>query len=290
MRREATMKSDKLVNDLTSFHQEEIQRQLKVQTSRDPQLWSIFALTLLVLASGLMAARDSHLLSQVVFCLVALVALFNVYTVDQRRTLSQTRLQLIQELSLHDTLARQSYLDPLTQAINRESMDVVVGRELTRANRQGTEVTFLLMEARPASKLGGVPEGQGTDAALLAGAGKLLRTTFRGLDIVVRYSHDTFLVVMPETNQQQAEMALRRLTNEIDTWNLSNAAGLELVLDHGMASYVKGALIEDVVRSAARKIALKKNANAPFLSTFFPGVGMSDSAAALVAPMTGQSS
>jgi diguanylate cyclase (GGDEF)-like protein len=284
------MGSDKLVNDMTSFHQDEIQRHLKIQTSRDPQLWSIFALTLLVLASGLMAARDSHFLSQVVFCLVALVALFNVYTVDQRRTLASTRLQLIQELAMHETLAKQSYLDPLTQAINRESMDVVVGRELTRANRQGTEVTFLLMEARPASKLSRAQAGQKTDAALLAGAGKLLRSTFRGLDIVVRYSHDTFLVVMPETNQQQAEMALRRLTNEIDTWNLSSAAGLELVMDHGMASYVKGALIEDVVRSAARKIALKKNANGPFLATFFPGAGMSDSSTVLVAPMTGQSS
>jgi len=284
------MKSDKLVNDLTSFHQDEIQRQLNIQTSRDPQLWSIFALTLLVLASGLMAARDSHFLSQVVFCLVGLVALFNVYTVDQRRTLSSTRLQLIQELALHDALAKQSYLDPLTQAINRESMDVVVGRELTRANRLGTEVTFLLMEARPASKLGGAPTGQKTDAALLAGAGKLLRNTFRGLDIVVRYSHDTFLIVMPDTNQQQAELALRRLANEIDTWNLANAAGLELVLDHGMASYVKGALIEDVVRSAARRMTLKKNANGPFTATFFPGAGMSDTSPVLVAPMTGQSS
>jgi diguanylate cyclase (GGDEF)-like protein len=281
------MGSDKLVNDMTSFHQDEIQRHLKIQTSRDPQLWSIFALTLLVLASGLMAARDSHFLSQVVFCLVALVALFNVYTVDQRRTLASTRLQLIQELAMHETLAKQSYLDPLTQAINRESMDLVVGRELTRANRQGTEVTFLLMEARPASKLGGAAAGQKTDAALLAGAGKLLRSTFRGLDIVVRYSHDTFLVVMPETNQQQAEIALRRLQNEIDTWNLSNAAGLELVVDHGMASYVKGALIEDVVRSAARKIAVTKNANGPFLATFFPGAGMPEVSAQLVASAAG---
>jgi hypothetical protein len=80
------------------------------------------------------------------------------------------------------------------------------------------------------------------------------------------------------------------LTNEIDAWNLSNAAGLELVLDHGMASYTKGALIEDVVRLAARKMALKKNANGPFLSTFFPEAGASDSAATLVAPMTGLSS
>jgi len=79
------------------------------------------------------------------------------------------------------------------------------------------------------------------------GAGKLLRTTFRGLDIVVRYSHDTFLIVMPDTDQPQAEMALRRLTNEIDTWNLSNVAGLEWSGSR-MASYAKGALIEDVVR------------------------------------------
>ncbi len=268
------MVSDKPAKDMTTFHHDEIQRQLKIQTSRDPQLWSIFALTLLVLASGLMAARDSHFLSQVVFCLVALVALFNVYSVDQRRTLSSTRLQLIQELALNDTLATLSYLDPLTQAINRQSMDVVVGRELMRANRLGTDVTFLLMEARHASKLGGESSGQKTDSLLLAGAGKLLRTTFRGLDIVVRYSHDTFLIVMPDTNQQQAEMALSRLANELDTWNLSNAAGLELVLSHGMASYVKGALIEDVVRAAARKMVVKKNAKGTFLPSFLPGTGM----------------
>jgi diguanylate cyclase (GGDEF)-like protein len=281
------MKSEKLVNDMTSFHHEEIQRQLTIQTSRDPQLWSIFALALLVLASGLMAARDSHFLSQVVFCLVALVAVFNVYTVDQRRTLSSTRLQLIQELALHDTLATQSYLDPLTQAINRQSMDVVVGRELTRANRQGSDLTFLLMEARPASKLRGDFPGQKPDTALLAGAGKLLRTTFRGLDIVVRYSHDMFLVVMPDTNQQQAEMALMRLAKEIDTWNLSNPAGLELVLSHGMASYVKGAQVEDVIRSAVRKIVAKKNASGPFL-TFLPVADMSSSTAELVGPTSGK--
>lgn len=284
------MKSEKQVNDMTSFHQEEIQQQLKIQTSRDPQLWSIFALTLLVLASGLMAARDSHFFSQVVFCLVALVALFNVYTVDQRRTLSSTRLQLIQELALHDTLATQSYLDPLTQTINRQSMDVVVGRELTRANRQGSDLTFLLMEARPAHKLRGEPAGQKADTALLAGTGKLLRTTFRGLDIVVRYSPDTFLIVMPDTNQQQAEMALIRLAKEIDMWNLSNAAGLELVLDHGMASYVKGAQAEDVVRAAARKMALKKNAKGPFLTAYFAGTNMPDPSEALAAPVTGQPS
>ncbi len=285
------MKPEQLVNDMTSdittFHQEEMQRQLKMQTSRDPQLWSIFALTLLVLASGIMAARDSHFLSQMIFGLVALVGLFNVYTVDQRRTLSSTRLQLVQQLATHDMLSTQSYLDPLTQTINRQSMDVVVGRELTRANRLGSDLTFLLLETNPAPKLRGETRGPRADTALLAGAGKLMRTTFRGLDIVVRYSHDTFLIVMPDTNEQQAEIALMRLAREVDTWNLSNSAGLELVLDHGMASYVKGAQVEDVVRSAARKMALKKNAKAPFLTACFTGGGLRDASAALAIPATG---
>src|SRR5258705_8568869 len=216
MRREVRMKTDKLVNDLASFQQEEIQQQLKIQTSRDPQLWSIFALTLLVLASGLMAARDSHFLSQVVFCLVGLVALFNVYTVDQRRTLSQTRLQLIQELALHDALAKQSYLDPLTQAINREAMDVVIGRELTRANRLGTEVTFLLMEARPASKQGGVPAGQKTDAALLAGGGEVFRTTFPGLGNLGGHMPQKFFILVAATYQPPARRGGRRMSHDSD--------------------------------------------------------------------------
>lgn len=277
-------------NRPTSYHHEEIQRHLKMQTSRDPQLWSIFALTMLVLASGVMASRDSHLASQVVFCLVGLVALFNVYTVDQRRSLASTRLQLVQELALNETLTKLSYVDPLTQAINRESMEVVVGRELTRANRMGTEVTFLLMEAHSGRKLGGKTAQPETDVALLAAAGKLLRTTFRGLDIVIRYSYDNFLIVMPDTNQQQAEIALLRLTNEVDTWNLSNVAGLELVLDHGLGSYVKGAQVDDVVRAATRRLLAKKNAGAALPPLFFPGGTVSGVNAALVAPLTGQPS
>ena len=284
------MASDLKVNQLTSFHHEEIQRQLQIQKSRDPQLWSIFALTLLVLGCGLMATRESHFLSQVILGLVALVAVFNVYTVDQRRTLASTRLQLIQELAVNESLAKLSYVDPLTQAINRESMDVVVGRELTRANRLGTDLTFLLLEAHPARRLGSKSPGRGTEVTLLAAAGKLLRTTFRGLDIIVRYSHDTFLVVMPDTNELQAEIALRRLTVEVDTWNLSNAAGLELVLDHGMGSYVKGAQIDDVIRSATRKILAKKNAGSSMLPSFFPGASSSAPPVSLVAPMSGQPS
>lgn len=280
---------DQAVHDLTTFHQQEIQRQLKIQTGRDPQLWSIFALVLLVLASGLMAARNPNYVSQVVFSLVGLIAVFNVYTVDQRRMLSSTRLQLVQELALNDTLAKLSYLDPLTQAINRQSMDVVVGRELSRANRLGTEVTFLLLEVLPGPKAGKNSAGETAEAALLAAAGKLMRTTFRGLDIVVRYSQDTFLIVMPDTNEMQAEVALGRLLNEIDTWNLSNAAGLDLVLHHGMGSYVKGAHIEDVVRTATRKILVKKNASAPRLPSF-QGAAAAPRSTGLVAPIVGQPS
>jgi diguanylate cyclase (GGDEF)-like protein len=278
------MESDIMVDAETSSRCDEIRKQLEVERGRDPQLWSILLLTLLVVASGVMVARDSHFVSQGIFGLVGLVALFNVYMVDQRRTLVTTRLQLMQELVTNNTLTIMSHIDPLTQAINRQSMDVVVGRELTRANRLGTEVTFLLLEARQGRRPGSDVSAQQTDPALLAGAGKLMRTTFRGLDIVVRYSYDTFLIVMPDTNQQQSEIALGRLGNEIDTWNLSNAAGLELVFSHGMASYVKGAQLEEVIRSAARKIVAKKNASAPFLSFLPGGLAMSTPQAELVGP------
>ena len=284
------MSSGNPINGLSASSPEEIQRQLNILSSRDPQLWSIAVLLILVVASGLLAVRDPHLISQVFFGLVALIALLNVHLVAQRRVLLATRWQLINELSLNDTLARASYMDPLTLAINRQSMDIVVGRELTRANRLGSSLTFLLLEVRNPRAHASTHPDRHIDSPVLAAAGKLLRTTFRGLDIVVRYSEHTFLIAMPDTNQQQAEIALRRLATEIDTWNLSSATGVEVTFDHGMASYVKGAHAEDVIRSAARSLSLKRNEAMPFFDAFTPGAAASQTSVCVGVPVAAHQS
>jgi diguanylate cyclase (GGDEF)-like protein len=151
-------------------------------------------------------------------------------------------------------------VDPLTQVLNRQSMELVVSRELSRSNRAGTPLTFMLLQlCKPRSQRVGPEEEKAREFARIAACGKFVQTVFRGVDTVLRYSHDTFLVVMPDTTEQQAESALRRLSGELDEHNLTSRDGLELTLDHGLASYVRGELVEHTIRSAARKLALKRN-------------------------------
>ncbi len=269
-------------DQLATWRQEEMNRQMKELTGRDVQLWSIMALITLVLTAGFLSviapslnlnAAPFHIeqryLPQVFFGLVALIVLFNVYVLTQRRTLATTRWQLIQEMIANEKLASVSLIDPLTQVLNRQSMDLVVSRELARANRLGTDLTFLLLELRrPRQRAANAEDRLGGDTARVAKAGSLLRHTFRGLDTVIRYSQDSFLIVMPDTSEQQAEIALQRLTTEIDNWNLTSRTGVEITLDSGLAPYIRGAQVEDVVRNAARRMALKRNNLGPLMPDF----------------------
>jgi diguanylate cyclase (GGDEF)-like protein len=254
-----------------TWRQDEVDHQLKQLSNRDFHLWSITALVMVVLAAGLLAAISPHLhlrgtaledhyLPQVFFGLIALVVLFNVYIVNQRRTLSATRWQLVQELMMNERLASVSLVDPLTQVLNRQSMDLVVSRELSRANRSGAALTFLLFQLRKLrSRRSSPEEEQARELARIAACGKLLHDVLRGVDTVLRYSHDTFLVVMPDTSEEQAEAALRRFNGELDEHNLNVQEGLEVTFDHGLASYVRGEPVEHTIRSAARKLAVKRN-------------------------------
>jgi diguanylate cyclase (GGDEF)-like protein len=83
---------------------------------------------------------------------------------------------------------------------------------------------------------------------------KVLKATFRGSDTLTRYGTDQFLVLMPGTNEQQADFAVRRLQEAIDTWNLNTKSGWEINLLHAVASHVTGCDAGDLLRAIERKM------------------------------------
>jgi GGDEF domain-containing protein len=54
------------------------------------------------------------------------------------------------------------------------------------------------------------------------GAAYILQANFRGSDYIVRYATNQFLVVLPDTDQQQAQIALSRLIDRVEHWNRTN--------------------------------------------------------------------
>src|SRR5437667_12486442 len=81
-----------------------------------------------------------------VFGLISLIVLFNIYLLSQKNTLNATRHALIRELVLNERLESLSLIDPLTQLPNRRAMNELIPREAARANRLGNSLTFLTID------------------------------------------------------------------------------------------------------------------------------------------------
>src|SRR4051812_35728872 len=96
---------------------EEIQAQIQQLSKRDLQLWSIASLVVLVLTGGFLALMAPNLtggerllrmgeayVPQLIFGLICLVVLFNIYLLSQRSNLNSPRRALIGELVLNERL------------------------------------------------------------------------------------------------------------------------------------------------------------------------------------------
>src|SRR6202167_4837686 len=219
---------------------EQIQREIQQLSGRDLQLWSIVILVVVVLTAGMLALvlpnviwaqrviRVEHAyLPQLFFGLISLILLFNIYLVGQKIALNNTRRSLISELVLNERLESLSLIDPLTQLLNRRAVNEMIPREVARANRMGCHLTFLTMDInnfREINSKYGAFEGN----LILTEFGKMLKTVFRGGDMIFRHGGDEFLVLMPDTEEQEADAPMQRLLRSVADWNLNNGKRYEM--------------------------------------------------------------
>ena len=254
---------------------EEIQRQIHDLSSRDMQLWSIISLVVLVLTGGFLALVVPNLmwaqrmvrieqayLPQLFFGLICLIVLFNIYLLSQRVTLNSTRKALISELVLNERLESLSLIDPLTQLLNRRALNELIAHQLARANRTGEPLTFVMMDLNNFreinAKLGNM-EGN----RVLTEFACLLKKVFRGGDLIFRHGGDEFLVVLPDTAEEQTDPPIQRLLRALDEWNTSNDRAAQLSFTWGIASYVTGTSLEEILRTVDRKLYQKMHNLAP---------------------------
>jgi diguanylate cyclase (GGDEF)-like protein len=262
---------ERAASALVLMRTEEIQNQIQHLSGRDLQLWSIVILIILVLTAGLLALvipnmvwaqRVIHVqqgyLPQLFFGLISLVLLFNIYLLGQKLTLNATRRALIGELVLNERLESLSLVDPLTQLLNRRAINVLVPREVARANRLGSSLTFMTIDINKFRSINSKCGNAEGDTALNEFS-KMLKTVFRGGDLVFRQGGDEFLVLMPDTSEDQAGYPIERLLRLVENWNLTSKKSYELSFSWGVASYVTGTDYSEVLREVDRKLFQKKH-------------------------------
>ncbi len=260
------MASSQVAMDQDSLQVAEVQKRVQSLEDRDFQLWSIAALVLVVLAAGVamllfpnvvwnnrILRADARYLPQLLYGLVTLVILFNIYLLKQRVALRRTREELVHQLMYTRTVEQLTLTDPLTKVFNRRYLDEVITKDVQRADRLGTVLTLVMIDVDDFKDVN-TRFGHLMGDRLLNEVANVLRSTFRGSDTIVRYGGDEFLLILESPREQDAVKSLDRLTANIAAWNAANTLDYKMGLTWGVARYEKGKRIEEVLDEADRRM------------------------------------
>jgi diguanylate cyclase (GGDEF)-like protein len=213
-----------LVNVPSSLEPSEraLEQEMSLIQKRDSYLgrYSIFVSMLLVVAIVTLAAIASNQgvgtflkirLTEAIFALIALIVLFNVYTIRQEFLIKQLRAQLTDKQAQFYGLRNQSMVDQLTGLYNRRFAEQRLAAEVARTQRMGHPLALVMLDLK---QFGAVNDRHGRDAGdqALREFGARMSSVIRGSDLAVRLDADKFMMVMPECATEQLNRVLSRLT------------------------------------------------------------------------------
>ena len=99
--------------------------------------------------------------------------------------------------------------------------------------------------------------GHATGDKLLVMVAQALRTGFRSGDIVARIGGDEFAILLPKTNEEEAEIAIQHFENVVHEINTNNP-NLPLHLSIGVSTIEQGGSLEKAFIQADQKMYRNK--------------------------------
>ena len=145
-------------------------------------------------------------------------------------------------LKTYDTkknLVKTAICDELTGLYNRKYLHHRLDAEISRAKRYGTRVSCLLVDIdyfKTVNDMYGYDWGD----ILLKKIAQMLSALVRKEDVLTRYGDEEFIVILPETTEQQAMIFAERFRKDVEKMEFVPANEEErhpITISGGVASY-----------------------------------------------------
>ncbi len=148
--------------------------------------------------------------------------------IENARLYNETR-RLLEETQ------RLALTDALTGLSNRRALNELLDRELTNAERYGAPLAFIILDLDDLKKINDSLGHAAGDEALKQFA-EIAKNAGRRGDIVARFGGDEFVMVMAQTDRDQAEIAILRLRERFQEANLRCSIGIGMFPSDGRDS------------------------------------------------------
>lgn len=163
--------------------------------------------------------------------------------------------KLEQEL---ESLSEKVRIDQLTGVLNRRGMDEAMTREVARAARAGTKLSIALLDIDNFKKLNDNYGHHVGDAALKHLA-MVIQESIRPTDIVSRFGGEEFVVLLPNTDIEQAMASMTRLQRALTKrFFMGNNEQILITFSAGVALYQESDDQASVLHRADQAMYLAK--------------------------------
>lgn len=137
------------------------------------------------------------------------------------------REKLLRQQALE--LRSQSFSDGLTGVANRRHFDVAIDKELRRAKRNGSPLSLLMIDIDHFKSFNDHYGHQRGDECLVRVASALSGMLQRAADLIARYGGEEFVLILPDTNEEQAAQMAQAIRARVIALGIPHAASsLEL--------------------------------------------------------------
>jgi diguanylate cyclase (GGDEF)-like protein len=156
-------------------------------------------------------------------------------------------------------LREVSFIDDVTKLHNRRFLFARLEEEVARYRRFGRPVSLVLV-ALDRVPLGNGAEGHLAVDEILRGVAEILSNASSGADVICRYGHDTFAVLLVETTKPDAYAYAERVSQLLSTPSLGGER--QMTASVGIASLPQEAgSIDDILRGAEEALQTARRAD-----------------------------
>jgi diguanylate cyclase (GGDEF)-like protein len=161
--------------------------------------------------------------------------------VELLSTLAAHAVSTLENAFLYEQTKKMVITDPMTATFNFGYFKTRVKEEIQRSERQNQAFALAMIDVDAFKGLNDRFGHPGGDAVLKETA-RIMKGNVRGIDILCRYGGDEFVLILPQTNRDEAAVVCERIRAEIEHHDFGpaiggEAAGVRITASFGCALF-----------------------------------------------------